>query len=97
MPREAPVLSRRLLIEVTVLSINHPCKTVREACERRGAALTTTSRPAPVTRTIAKVGVAGSGTMATGIIEVFAKAGYDVLFVTRGEDRVTRVRSAIEH
>ena len=35
-------------------------------------------------------------TMATGIIEVFAKAGYDVLFVTRGEDRVTRVRSAIE-
>ena len=34
--------------------------------------------------------------MATGIIEVFAKAGYDVLFVTRGEDRVTRVRGAIE-
>jgi 3-hydroxybutyryl-CoA dehydrogenase len=50
----------------------------------------------PVTRPIAKVGVAGSGTMATGIIEVFAKAGYDVLFVTRGEDRVTRVRGAIE-
>jgi 3-hydroxybutyryl-CoA dehydrogenase len=50
----------------------------------------------PVTRPITKVGVAGSGTMATGIIEVFAKAGYDVLFVTRGEDRVTRVRGAIE-
>jgi 3-hydroxybutyryl-CoA dehydrogenase len=28
---------------------------------------------------IAKVGVVGSGTMATGIIEVFAKAGYDVV------------------
>lgn len=50
----------------------------------------------PIVRTIEKVGVAGSGTMATGIIEVFAKAGYDVLFVTRGEDRVARVRSAIE-
>jgi 3-hydroxybutyryl-CoA dehydrogenase len=49
-----------------------------------------------LTRTIEKVGVAGSGTMATGIIEVFAKAGYDVLFVTRGEDRVARVRGAIE-
>jgi 3-hydroxybutyryl-CoA dehydrogenase len=48
------------------------------------------------TRSIQKVGVAGSGTMATGIIEVFAKAGFEVLFVTRGEDRVTRVRSAIE-
>jgi 3-hydroxybutyryl-CoA dehydrogenase len=47
-------------------------------------------------RAVHKVGVAGSGTMATGIIEVFAKAGYDVLFVTRGEDRVSRVRSAIE-
>jgi 3-hydroxybutyryl-CoA dehydrogenase len=48
------------------------------------------------TRSIQKVGVAGSGTMATGIIEVFAKAGFEVLFVTRGEDRVARVRSAIE-
>ena len=35
------------------------------------------------------VGVVGSGTMATGIIEVFAKAGYDVRFVARsaGEGR----------
>ena len=50
----------------------------------------------PITRTVEKVGVAGSGTMATGIIEVFAKAGYDVLFVTRGDDRAARVLSAIE-
>ena len=43
-----------------------------------------------------KVGVVGSGTMATGIIEVFAKAGFDVLFVARGEDKVAKVRGALE-
>ena len=38
---------------------------------------------------MASVGVVGSGTMATGIIEVFAKAGYDVTFVraVRGQGR----------
>ena len=29
--------------------------------------------------------------MATGIVEVLAKAGYDVLFVARGEEKVARV------
>lgn len=47
-------------------------------------------------REISSVGVVGSGTMATGIIEVFAKAGYDVTYVARGEDKVAGVRSAIE-
>ena len=42
-------------------------------------------------RPVEKVGVVGSGTMATGIIEVLAKAGYDVLFVARGEEKVARV------
>jgi 3-hydroxybutyryl-CoA dehydrogenase len=46
--------------------------------------------------TIRKVGVIGSGTMATGIIEVLAKAGYDVLYVTRGEEKVARVRADLE-
>jgi len=32
---------------------------------------------------IRKVGVIGSGTMATGIIEVFARNGYEVVSVTR--------------
>ena len=50
----------------------------------------------PRTRPIQKVGVAGSGTMATGIVEVFAKAGYDVQYVTRGDDRIAKVRGAIE-
>ena len=47
-------------------------------------------------RTVSKVGVVGSGTMATGIIEVFAKAGYEVTYVARGEDKVAGVRAAIE-
>ncbi|MEI6231212.1 MAG: 3-hydroxybutyryl-CoA dehydrogenase [Actinomycetes bacterium] len=47
-------------------------------------------------RPINKVGVVGSGTMATGIIEVFAKAGFEVLFVARGDDKVAKVQAAIE-
>jgi 3-hydroxybutyryl-CoA dehydrogenase len=48
------------------------------------------------TRPIDKVGVVGSGTMAVGIIEVFAKAGFDVLFVARSDDKVAKVRSSLE-
>ena len=47
-------------------------------------------------RTMEKVGVVGSGTMATGIIEVFAKAGYAVTFVARSADKVDGVLSAIK-
>ena len=42
------------------------------------------------------VGVVGTGTMATGIAEVFAKSGYDVLYVGRSADKVAGVRAAIE-
>ena len=53
--------------------------------------------PAGVTlRPVASVGVVGSGTMATGIIEVFAKAGYDVTYVVRTDDKIAGVRAAIE-
>ncbi len=45
---------------------------------------------------IARVGVVGTGTMATGIVEVFAKAGFAVTYVGRGEDRVASVRANIE-
>jgi 3-hydroxybutyryl-CoA dehydrogenase len=41
------------------------------------------------------VGVVGTGTMASGIVEVFAKAGYDVLFTGRGQDKVAGVVAAI--
>ncbi len=41
------------------------------------------------------VGVVGTGTMASGIVEVFAKAGYDVLFVGRSQDKVDGVVATI--
>ena len=44
---------------------------------------------------IKQIGVVGSGTMATGIVEVFAKAGYDVVYVTRGDEKVARVRETV--
>jgi 3-hydroxybutyryl-CoA dehydrogenase len=47
-------------------------------------------------RDVRKVGVVGSGTMATGIVEVFAKAGYDVHFIARSADKVAKVSAAIE-
>ena len=46
-------------------------------------------------RPVRTVGVVGSGTMATGIIEVFAKAGYDVVYVTRSQPKVDAVTAAI--
>ncbi|PZG13664.1 3-hydroxybutyryl-CoA dehydrogenase [Micromonospora craterilacus] len=45
---------------------------------------------------ISKVGVVGSGTMATGIIEVFAKAGYEVVSVTRGAEKSAKVCEAVK-
>ncbi|GAB3814889.1 3-hydroxyacyl-CoA dehydrogenase family protein [Micromonospora zhanjiangensis] len=47
-------------------------------------------------RVIAKIGVIGSGAMATGVIEVFARAGYEVVSVTRGAEKSARVREAVE-
>ena len=44
---------------------------------------------------VARVGVVGSGTMATGIIEVFAKAGFEVTFVARSSDKVEKVHASI--
>ncbi len=47
-------------------------------------------------RSITSVGVVGSGTMATGIVEVFARAGLDVTYVARTDDKVAGVRASIE-
>lgn len=44
---------------------------------------------------ISQVGVVGTGTMASGIVEVFAKAGYDVLVVGRAQEKVDGVVAAI--
>lgn len=47
------------------------------------------------TRDVATVGVVGTGTMAAGIVEVFAKAGYPVVVVGRTDDKVAGVSAAI--
>ncbi|QMU71946.1 3-hydroxyacyl-CoA dehydrogenase family protein [Streptacidiphilus sp. P02-A3a] len=46
-------------------------------------------------RQVREVGVCGSGTMATGIAEVFAKAGYPVLLVARSQEKADRARAAL--
>jgi 3-hydroxybutyryl-CoA dehydrogenase len=51
-------------------------------------------------RDIARVGVIGTGTMATGIVEVFAKRGFDVVLRARSEDKaaaaVGKVRKSLD-
>jgi 3-hydroxybutyryl-CoA dehydrogenase len=47
-------------------------------------------------RPISTIGVVGTGTMATGIVEVFARAGYDVTYVGRSGSKVDGVRTAVE-
>ncbi len=44
---------------------------------------------------IRRVGVVGSGTMATGIVEVFARAGFDITYVTRSQEKVDNVLSGM--
>ncbi|MEU1147416.1 3-hydroxyacyl-CoA dehydrogenase family protein [Streptomyces sp. NPDC005863] len=46
-------------------------------------------------RTVRSVGVAGSGTMASGIAEVFAKAGFDVVLAARSEEKAETAKARI--
>ncbi|PWS40822.1 3-hydroxybutyryl-CoA dehydrogenase [Streptomyces sp. ZEA17I] len=46
-------------------------------------------------RSVASVGVAGSGTMASGIAEVFAKAGYTVVLAARGQEKADIAKGRI--
>ncbi|HEY9440738.1 MAG TPA: 3-hydroxybutyryl-CoA dehydrogenase [Streptomyces sp.] len=46
-------------------------------------------------REVASVGVAGSGTMASGIAEVFAKAGYAVVLAARSQEKADAARARI--
>jgi 3-hydroxybutyryl-CoA dehydrogenase len=62
-----------------------------------GDALTPSPDDVPeLRRDITRVGVVGTGTMATGIVEVFAKAGFDVVYVGRSQTKVDAVRTTIE-
>jgi 3-hydroxybutyryl-CoA dehydrogenase len=54
------------------------------------------SAPEGTARPVTRIGVIGTGTMATGIVEVCAKSGYDVVFRARGEDKVAAVRKKLE-
>jgi len=42
-------------------------------------------------RPVHRVGVVGSGTMATGIVEVFARAGFEVRYVARSAEKVAKL------
>jgi 3-hydroxybutyryl-CoA dehydrogenase len=46
-------------------------------------------------RPVRTVGVVGSGTMATGIVEVFARQGFDVIVVARGQEKADRALAAL--
>ncbi|MFE5619456.1 3-hydroxyacyl-CoA dehydrogenase family protein [Streptomyces sp. NPDC056524] len=46
-------------------------------------------------REVRSVGVAGSGTMASGIAEVFAKAGYEVVLSARSQEKADTAKSRI--
>lgn len=51
--------------------------------------------PATTGRPVRSVGVAGSGTMASGIAEVFAKAGYEVVLAARSEEKAQAAKARI--
>jgi 3-hydroxybutyryl-CoA dehydrogenase len=59
------------------------------------AADVSTADQVAAVRPITSVGVVGTGTMASGIVEVFAKSGYDVVFVARSDEKVAGVRAAV--
>ncbi len=46
-------------------------------------------------REVSRIGVVGSGTMATGIVEVLARGGFDVTYVTRSQSKLDAVRAAV--
>ncbi|WP_029432801.1 3-hydroxyacyl-CoA dehydrogenase family protein [Blastococcus sp. URHD0036] len=68
----------------------------RDSAEVVADALTPTpGGAAEGARPVQLVGVIGSGTMATGIIEVVAKGGFDVVFHARSAEKVAAVVTAL--
>ncbi|MFJ8130270.1 3-hydroxyacyl-CoA dehydrogenase family protein [Streptomyces hydrogenans] len=66
------------------------------AAEKVADALTPAASGAGGTgREVRSVGVAGSGTMASGIAEVFAKAGYDVVLAARSQEKADAAKAYI--
>jgi 3-hydroxybutyryl-CoA dehydrogenase len=85
---------------VTGDSLHRPAELLeRLVAQRRSFAdlETTSDATEPQLRhAIGTVGVVGTGTMASGIVEVFARAGYDVVYVGRSEEKTAGVRAGIE-
>ncbi|MGA5274154.1 3-hydroxyacyl-CoA dehydrogenase family protein [Streptomyces cellulosae] len=54
-----------------------------------------TDGPSVAGRPVRSVGVAGSGTMASGIAEVFAKAGFEVVLAARSEEKAQAAKARI--
>ncbi len=52
--------------------------------------------PSITLRPVQSVGVVGSGTMATGIVEVLAKGGFEVTLVARSESSLARALAALD-
>ena len=52
--------------------------------------------PEPQAASPRTVGVVGSGTMAAGIIEVFARAGFEVVSVSRGAEKSAKLCEAVK-
>lgn len=66
------------------------------SAEKAADALTPAAEGAGGTgRAVRSVGVAGSGTMASGIAEVFAKAGYDVVLAARSQEKADAAKAYI--
>jgi 3-hydroxybutyryl-CoA dehydrogenase len=63
--------------------------------ELTGAAASADAAEPQLRHEIDTVGVVGTGTMAAGIAEVFAKAGHDVVFVGRSDEKVDGVIALI--
>ncbi|MFE6501323.1 3-hydroxyacyl-CoA dehydrogenase family protein [Kitasatospora sp. NPDC057738] len=58
-------------------------------------AATGPARPKVPGRPVRTVGVCGSGTMATGIAEVFAKAGHPVLLAARSQEKAEKAKAQL--
>ncbi|MFJ8914610.1 3-hydroxyacyl-CoA dehydrogenase family protein [Amycolatopsis sp. NPDC102389] len=63
-------------------------------------AVTVSTSDTATAREVHKVGVVGTGTMATGIVEVFAKRGYEVILRARSAEKaaasVARVKKSLD-
>lgn len=79
-------------------SLHRPADVLRQAAEDGTtlAAAGDGDAAAPqLRREITRIGVVGTGTMASGIVQVFAQSGFDVLVVGRSQEKIDGVTARI--